>query len=83
MPAKNGKAPQTPQPIKPKKKSFFNSLFKWLLFSKILLIVKGNRIRKTKNHLKKAKEIGGTCITPPRAIIELVAIKAGWIKSKI
>ena len=81
-PAKNGKAPHIPQPINPKKKSCLDSLIKQLRFLKIMLIVKGSKTRKTKNHLQKAKEIGGTCVTPPRAMIELVAIKAGCIKSK-
>ena len=43
--------------------------------------VKDNRIKKTKNHLQNANEIGGINSTPPRATIKLLAIKIGWIKS--
>jgi len=39
--------------------------------------VKGINIRKTKNHLQKANDIGGTNSTPPLATIRLLAINAG------
>ena len=38
---------------------------------------------KTVNHLQKAKEMGGTNSTPPRAIIVFVDINIGWMKSNI
>ena len=83
IPAIKGKAPQTPQPIEPKKNNFQNSLFNWFLFFKISLKKKGNKIINTVSHLQKAREIGGTYSTPPLATIMLVAIKIGWTKSKI
>ena len=83
IPAIKGKAPHTPQPIKPRKNSFQISFLNSFFFLKISPIKKGIRIKKTMNHLQKAKEIGGTCSTPPLAIIKLVAMKIGWIKSKI
>ena len=46
-PAKNGKAPQTPQPIDPRKKSFLYSfLIMWKFFFNATY-VKGNNIKKT------------------------------------
>ena len=77
IPAINGKAPQTPQPMEPKKNNFQNSLLNCFFFLKISLEKKGNRIKKTVNHLQKANEIGGTYSTPPLATIILVAIKIG------
>jgi hypothetical protein len=38
---------------------------------------KGNKIKKTVNHLQKASEIGGTYSTPPLATIIFVAINIG------
>ena len=80
-PAKKGKAPQTPHPIDPKKKSFLNSvLIICNLFFKDKK-VKGNNIKKTKVHLQKASEIGGTNSTPPLATIRLLAINIGWMNN--
>ena len=39
----------------------------------------GRRIKKTSVHLQKAKEIGGTYSTPPRATTKFDAIKIGCI----
>ncbi len=39
--------------------------------------VKDNRIKKTKNNLQNANEIGGINSTPQRATIKLLAIKIG------
>jgi hypothetical protein len=77
IPAIKGKAPQTPQPIEPKKNNFKNSLLKSFFFLKISFRKKGANIRKTVSHLQKANEIGGTYSTPPRATIILVAINIG------
>ena len=77
IPAMKGKAPQTPQPMEPKKNNFQNSLFIFFLFFKISLKKNGNKIKKTASHLQKANEIGGTCSTPPLATIMLVAINIG------
>ena len=71
----------TPQPIEPKNKSFQISFFMILISLLIEKKVKDNRIKKTKNHLQNANEIGGINSTPPRATIKLLAIKIGWIKS--
>ena len=80
-PAKNGNAPQTPQPIKPKKNNFLYSLaIKWKFFFKVVY-VKGNNIKKTTVHLQKASEMGGTNSTPPLATTKLLAIKIGWINN--
>ena len=78
IPAMNGKAPQTPQPIEPKKNNFQNSLVKSFFFLKTSFKKKGANIKKTVSHLQKASEIGGTYSTPPRATIILVAMKIGW-----
>ena len=83
IPAINGKAPQTPQPIAPKKNNFLNSLFNLFFFLNISFLKKGNKIINTVNHLQNAKEIGGTYSTPPLATIIFVAIKIGCTKSKI
>ena len=37
IPAIKGKAPQTPQPMEPKKNNFQNSLVNWFLFFEISL----------------------------------------------
>ena len=76
-PAKNGKAPQTPQPIAPIKNILLYSRFTNLKFVFKELYVKGNNIKKTVNHLQNAKENGGTYSTPPLATIKLLAIKMG------
>ena len=76
-PAKNGKAPQTPQPIEPIKNILLYSFFTNLKFFLRELKVKGNSIKKTAVHRQKAKEIGGTYSTPPLATIKLLAIKIG------
>ena len=81
MPAMNGNAPHTPQPIDPRKNSFQNSLLKDFLFFIISLKKKGSNNKKTVNHLQKAKEIGGTYSTPPRATIMLDAMKTGCINN--
>ena len=80
-PAKNGKAPQTPQPIDPIKNILLYSCFTNLKFFFNELRVKGSNIKKTAAHLQKAKEIGGTYSTPPLATIKLLAIKIGWINN--
>jgi len=80
-PAKKGKAPQTPQPIDPIKNIFLYSCLTNLKFFFNELKVKGSNIKKTKVHLQKAKEIGGTYSTPPLATIKLLAIKIGWISN--
>ena len=77
MPAINGKAPQTPHPIEPRKNNFQNSLFRSFFFFKISPKKKGNKIKKTVSHLQKASDIGGTYSTPPLATIMLVAINIG------
>jgi len=79
-PAKNGNAPQTPQPIDPIKNILLYSCFTNLKFFFKELKVKGNNIKKTVNHLQNAREIGGTYSTPPLATIKLLAINIGWIK---
>ena len=76
-PAKNGKAPQTPQPIDPIKNILLYSCLTNLKFFFNELKVKGSNIKKTAAHLQKAKEIGGTNSTPPLATIKLLAIKIG------
>ena len=76
-PAKNGKAPQTPQPIDPIKNILLYSCLTNLKFFFNELKVKGSNIKKTAAHLQKAKEIGGTYSTPPLATIKLLAIKKG------
>ena len=80
-PAKNGKAPQTPQPIDPMKNILLYSCFTNIKFFFNELKVKGINIKKTAAHLQKAKEIGGTYSTPPLATIKLLAIKIGWINN--
>ena len=80
-PAKNGKAPQTPQPIDPIKNILLYSCLTNLKFFFNELKVKGSNIKKTTVHLQKAKEIGGTNSTPPLATIKLLAIKIGWINN--
>ena len=80
-PAKNGKAPHTPQPIDPIKNILLYSCFANLKFFFNELKVKGSNIKKTAAHLQKAKEIGGTYSTPPLATIKLLAIKIGWINN--
>ena len=80
-PAKNGKAPQTPQPIDPIKNILLYSCFTNLKFFFNEIKVKGSNIKKTAAHLQKAKEIGGTYSTPPLATIKLLAIKIGWINN--
>ena len=83
IPAIKGKAPQTPQPIDPRKNNFQNSLLNSFFFFKISFKKKGDKIRKTVSHLQKASEIGGTYSTTPLATIILVAINKGWTKSKM
>ena len=80
-PARNGKAPQTPQPIEPIKNILLYSCFINLKFFFKDLWVKGNNNKKTTAHLQKAKDIGGTYSTPPLATIKLLAIKIGWINN--
>ena len=77
IPAIKGKAPQTPQPIDPRKNNFQNSLLNSFFFLKNTFKKKGDKIRKTVSHLQKASEIGGTYSTPPLATIILVAINIG------
>ena len=77
IPAIKGKAPQTPQPIEPKKNNFQNSLFKSFFFLITSFKKKGANIKKTVSHLQKASDIGGTYSTPPLATIIFVAIKIG------
>jgi hypothetical protein len=76
-PARNGKAPQTPQPIEPIKNILLYSCFINLKFFFKDLQVKGNNNKKTTAHLQKARETGGTYSTPPLATIKLLAIKIG------
>ena len=80
-PAKNGKAPQTPQPIEPIKNILLYSCSTNLKFFFKELKVKGSNNKNTTLHLQKAKEIGGTYSTPPLATIKLLAIKIGWINN--
>ena len=80
-PAKNGNAPQTPQPIEPIKNILLYSCLTNLKLFFNELKVKGSNIKKTAAHLQKAKEIGGTYSTPPLATIKLLAIKIGWISN--
>ena len=80
-PAKNGKAPQTPQPIDPMKNILLYSCFTNIRFFFNELKVKGINIKNTAAHLQKAKEIGGTYSTPPLATIKLLAINIGWINN--
>ena len=83
IPAIKGKAPQMPQPIKPKKIIYKILFLKIFFFFEISEYKNGDRIKKTKSHLQNASEMGGTYSTPPRATIILEAIKIGWInKSK-
>ena len=81
-PAKNGKAPQTPHPIEPKKNNFLYSFWMILKFFFNVMYVKGSNIKKTTVHLQKANDIGGTNSTPPLATTRLLAIKIGWINNK-
>jgi len=76
-PAKNGKAPHTPQPIEPIKNILLYSCFMNLKFFFKELKVKGINNKNTAAHLQKAREIGGTYSTPPLATIKLLAIKIG------
>ena len=80
-PAIKGKAPQTPQPIDPKKKNFKYSFFIILIFFFNTWKLNSKRIMKTTSHLQKANDIGGTYSTPPLATIKLLAINIGWINS--
>ena len=83
MPAIKGKAPQTPQPISPKKKSLKDSFLNCSFFFIISLKKNGIKIKKTVSHLQNASDTGGTYSTPPRATMIFEAIKIGWInKSK-
>ena len=77
IPAIKGNAPQTPQPMVPKKNNFQNSLLNCFFFFKISFKKKGNKITNTVSHLQKAREIGGTYSTPPLATIMFVAINIG------
>ena len=77
LPAKKGKAPQTPHPIAPKKNNFLYSALIILKFFLSDKHVNGKRIINTRDHLQNAREIGGTCSTPPRATTKLEAIKIG------
>ena len=79
MPAIKGKAPQIPQPVKPKIKSLKDSDLNCLFFFIISLKKNGIRIKKTVSHLQKANETGGTYSTPPLATIMFEAIKIGCI----
>ena len=81
-PAKNGKAPHTPQPIAPKKNNFLYSFLIILKFFFNDKYVNGKRIIKTNVHLQNAKEIGGTNSTPPLATTKLEAMKIGWINNR-
>ena len=76
-PAKNGKAPHTPQPIEPIKNILLYSCFMNLKFFFKELKVKGINNKNTAAHLQKAREIGGTYSTPPLATIKLLAMKIG------
>ena len=76
-PAKNGKAPQTPQPIDPIKNILLYSCFTNLKFFFNELKVKGNNNKNTTVHLQKAKETGGTKSVAPLATTKLLAIKIG------
>ena len=53
IPAINGKAPQIPQPVKPKKKSLQNSLLKSFFFEKSHCKKMEIKLIKTVNHLQK------------------------------
>ena len=77
IPAIKGNAPQTPHPIEPRNKSLKDSFFSSFFLLIISVKKKGNKIMKTVNHLQKAKEIGGTNSTPPRAIIVFVDMNTG------
>ena len=77
IPAINGKAPQIPQPVKPKKKSFGASNLNCFFFLKISSKKNGINITKTVSHLQNASETGGTYSTPPLATIIFEAIKIG------
>ena len=77
IPAINGNAPQIPQPVKPKKKSFGASNFNFFCFLKISSKKNGIKMMKTVSHLQNASETGGTYSTPPLATIIFEAIKTG------
>ena len=77
IPAINGNAPQIPQPVKPRKKSFGASNLNCFFFLKISSKKNGVNIRKTVSHLQNASETGGTYSTPPLATIIFEAIKTG------
>ena len=77
IPAIKGNAPQTPQPMDPRKNNFQNSLLNCFFFFNISPEKKGNNIIKTVSHRQKANEIGGTYSTPPLATIILVAMNIG------
>ena len=68
MPLIAGKIPQIQNPVKPKNKSFFHSAFIYFWFFLIPLETKGNKIKKAKSHLHKAKDIGGTRPAAPLLI---------------
>ena len=78
IPAINGNAPQIPQPVKPKKKSFGASDLNWFFFFMISSKKNGISIIKTVSHLQNASETGGTYSTPPLATIIFEAMKTGW-----
>ena len=82
LPAKKGKAPQTPHPIAPRKNNFEYSFLITLKFFFNDEYVKGKRSKNTNVHLQKANEIGGTNSTPPLATIKLDAINIGWINKR-
>ena len=77
MPAIKGNAPQMPQPVSPKKKSFKDSFLNCFFFLIISLKKNGIKIKKTVSHLQNASETGGTYSTPPLATIIFEAIKTG------
>ena len=74
-----GNAPQIPKPVKLRKSSFGNSWSIYCLFFWISLKTKGKIIKKTINHLQKARETGGIFPNAPFAIAILLVIKIGWI----
>ena len=77
IPAIKGNAPQMPQPISPKKKSFKDSFLNCFFFLTISLKKNGIKIKKTVSHLQNASDTGGTYSTPPLATIIFEAIKIG------
>ena len=77
IPAINGNAPQTPQPVSPKKKSLKDSFLNCSFFIIISLKKNGIKIRKTVSHRQNANDTGGTYSTPPLATIIFEAMKIG------